>query len=145
MPYPSHQHRRIPTTRETIESEFARADGNVDVQGSYKKVVASTPKADVDHNVVDLHVELCCGCYWPDIEVGGVCAECVNEGVTPNVCKNHYFVCRCGTPCCWQHSKPTDDGPARLCARCHLREKNKQLKANVLDMLKRAARRIFFK
>ena len=95
MPYRSHQQRRVPTTRETIGSEFARADGNVDVQGSYKKAVGSTPDVDIDANVVHRKVELCCGCYWPDIEVGGVCAECVTEGVTPNVCKNTDAATRC--------------------------------------------------
>jgi len=145
MPYPSHHQRRMPTTREVVGAEFARADGQVETQGNYAKVTGTTPEADIDAQIIHRKVELSCGCYWPDVEVGGVCAECVKEGAWPNVCKTHYVVCDCGAPCCWKHSRPSDDEALRLCTRCHLREKNTTLKAAAFDMLGRAARRIFFK
>lgn len=145
VPYPPHHQRRVPTTRETVSAEFARADGNCETQASYAKVTGSTPGADIDAQVIHRKVELSCGCYWPDVEVGGVCAECTREGAGPNVCKDHYAVCICGAPCCWKHSRPMDDQAARLCSRCSLREKNKALKATVMDTLGRAARRIFLK
>ena len=145
MPYPSHHHRRMPTTRETVSTEFVRADGTRERQTRYEKMTGSTPVADLDSDANNRMVELPCGCYWPDVEVGGVCAECVREGTSPNVCKVHFTVCACGTPCCWKHSCPLEGQAARLCSRCHLREKNKALKAKVADIVGRAARRIFFK
>ena len=145
MPYPSRQQRHVPTTREIVAAEFARADGNVETQGSYAKIAGSSPEADIDAKVVHRKVELSCGCYWPNVEVGGVCAECAKEGTGPNVCRTHYVVCACGTPCCWKHSHPIDDQTTRLCARCHLRNKNQALMAAVLAMSGRAARHLFFK
>jgi hypothetical protein len=145
MPYPSRQQRRVPTTREAVSAEFARADGQVEAQSSYAKVTGSTPVADIDAQVINRKVELSCGCYWPDVEVGGVCGECTKEGNAPNVCKDHYVVCDCGAPCCWKHSHPVDDQTARLCPRCHLREKNKARKAAVLKAIGGAIRRLLFK
>ena len=145
MPYPSHQRRRRPTTREAVSAEFTRADGNVDTHGNYSKVTGSSPSADIDAQIVERKAELSCGCYWPDFEIAGVCAECVKEGIAPNVCKAHYAVCDCGTPCCWKHSHALEDQAKRLCERCHLREKNKAMKEAVIGTLGSLARRIFFR
>lgn len=145
MPYPSHQRHRMPTTRETTGAEFARADGQVETQDQYSKVTGSSPDADIDARIVHRKVELTCGCYWPDVEIGGVCALCIQKGTGANVCKTHYTVCDCGTPCCWKHSHATDDPKTRECERCHLREKNKAMKEAVLGFFGRLARRIFFK
>jgi len=143
MPYPSHSQRRVPTARSTMGAEFAHADGQLDAQAHFAEVIGSSPEADVDKQTVHRKVELSCGCYWPDAEVAGVCAECAASGAASNVCKKHYVVCDCGTPCCWRHSAPSDDGAKRLCSRCRLRAKNESLKTTVLNGLNAALRRIF--
>jgi len=145
VPYPSHHQRRVPTTRETEKCEFARTDGNLDTYGDYSKTMGSSPEADIDAEVVHRKVELACGCYYPDVPVGGVCAACASAGSSPNICVAHYVVCRCGTPCCWKHSHPLDDHAERLCGRCHVRENNKALKEALLEKLGRAVRSVFFK
>ncbi len=145
MAYQSHQPRRMPITREAVDAEFTRADGQSETQGNYAKVIGPSPNADIDAQIIHRKCELACGCYWPDVEVAGVCSGCIREAPSPNVCKSHFVVCDCGTPCCWKHSHPSNDGPSRKCDRCHLREKNKAMKAAVWDALCRAARRIFFR
>jgi hypothetical protein len=135
----------MPTTRETVAAEFIQANGKVEAQVDHSKTVSSTVDADIDAKVVYRKVEYSCGCFWPDVEPGGVCAECAKGDASPNVCKVHFVVCECGTPCCWKHSHLTEDRKASLCSRCHLREKNKAMKAAVLGALGRIARGIFFK
>ncbi|MBP7935818.1 MAG: hypothetical protein KA354_14315 [Phycisphaerae bacterium] len=144
MPYSPPPVRRVPVTRETVISEFTRGDGSQNTQGSFTKQTGPGPGVDVDVVVVNQKIELACGCYWPDAEVAGVCAECAKEGDRPNVCKTHYFVCACGTACCWKHSSPCDDGKTRICTRCHLREQNKAFKAAVTGKLAHAARWLFW-
>jgi hypothetical protein len=143
MPYPSYSQRRIPTTRATVGAEFAHADGRVDAEGNYAEVIGSSTEVDIDKQVIHRKVELSCGCYWPDADVAGVCAECVAEGTPSNVCKAHYVVCPCGTPCCWRHSHLLDDQTTRLCTRCYLRAKNKALATTILNGLGSAVRRFF--
>lgn len=145
MAYQSRQPRRTPTTREAVGAEFARADGNSETQGNYAKIIGASPNADIDAEIIHRKVELACGCYWPEAEVAGVCTACTSDAPSPNVCKAHFVVCECGTPCCWKHSHPTEDATRRVCDRCHLRGKNKATKAAVWDGLRRAARRVFFK
>lgn len=144
MPYSSARSWRTPANRETTATEFIRADGSREALGRCTKQTALNPDGDVDTVVVRYKAELACGCYWPDAEVGGVCTECAGERVNPNVCKAHYVVCQCGTPCCWKHSHPTDDGTTRICTRCHIRTRNKACKAAVVGALGRIARRLFF-
>ena len=141
----NNRQRRMPSTRESFFTEFGRADGHVDVEGIYAKVTGSSQRADIDVQATDRKTELSCGCYWPEVEVGGVCAECVREGSAANVCKTHVVVCSCGTPCCWKHSHPIDDQTSRLCNRCHLRQKNELLKAVALEVSVRLARGVFIK
>jgi len=143
--YSPHQQRRTSVTRETNVAEFTRADGCTDSHGRYTEQTSSSPDVDAERFVVDQKCELTCGCYWPDAEIAGVCAECVQEEVAPNVCKAHYVVCRCGTPCCWKHSHLTEDGQARLCTRCHIREQNKALKSALVSTVARVTRWIFVK
>jgi hypothetical protein len=124
-------------------AEFTHADGQVDLHGNYAEVLGASPEADVDKQVIHRKVELSCGCYWPDAEVAGVCAQCAAEGTASNVCKAHFVVCACGTPCCWRHSAPANDSLARLCERCQLRAKNKALAAAIQSGLRGVLQRIF--
>jgi len=145
MPYPPHHQRQMPIAKEEEKTEFTRADGSVEVQGSFTKTTGPVPDADIATQIAHRKTELSCGCYWPDVEIGGVCAECGQQGTSPNVCTRHFVVCGCGTPTCWKHSHASEGGTPRLCQACHRREKNKALKAAASDLLRRAARRIFFK
>jgi hypothetical protein len=145
MPYPSPQQRRIPTTRETVGAEFVRPNGKVETQVDHSKTIGSTVDADIDTQVVFRKVPYSCGCFWPEVDPGGVCAECAEGDASPNVCKVHFVVCECGTPCCWKHSHPTAERTARRCSRCHLRQKNEEMKTAVVGFLSRLARAVFFK
>lgn len=140
MPYPpGGTPPHVPTTREIVGTEFERADGTVDGHTHFAKVVGPSPAADLDAQVLQRKVELACGCYSPDAEVVGVCAACAAEGKTANVCKTHFAVCPCGTPCCWRHSRPTDDPTIRLCQRCSVSRKNDARSALAVDIVKRVA------
>jgi hypothetical protein len=141
QPFRPHQQ---PTAKKTVMAGFTRADGIRDEQGSYTKRMGPSLDADLDEIIVHEKTELACGCYWPDAQVGGVCPECIQDGGSPNVCKAHYLVCQCGTPCCWKHSSPLEDGKTRICSRCHIRAQNKAFKAAVVGALGRLARRVFF-
>lgn len=121
------------------------ADGKVEFQGSYTKVIGSTQEADIDAQAICCLVELTCGCYWSDVDVVGVCAECTSEGTGPNVCKAHFVVCDCGAPCCWKHSYASEEPTTRVCSRCHLREKYKAFRVWLLDSLGWITRLIFVK
>jgi hypothetical protein len=145
MPYPQNTGRRVPTIRQTISVQFTHADGQAKNHPENAKVVGSTPEADEDTFITDHKLELDCGCFYPNVEVGGVCAECVRQGLPANICKEHFVVCECGEPCCWKHSRPARDRKGSLCPRCHLREKNAAMLKSAADGIRRICRAIFFR
>lgn len=144
MPYPTYSGRRVPTTREVSRVEFKHADGQVETHSENAKVVGASPDADLDALVTTHKIELGCGCFYPEAHVAGVCAECVRQKLAANLCKMHFLVCECGEPCCWKHSRLTQDRTRSLCSRCHLREKNKTMFRAVLVTLRRLGRAIFY-
>lgn len=142
MPYQPRQPRRPPASKKTVRAAFTRTDGTRETQDSFTQWTGPTPDADLDDIVVHEKTELACGCYWPDAKIGGVCATCADEADTPNVCKTHHVVCKCGASCCWKHSRVQEDGTTRVCLRCHIRAENKAMKAAVVGALGRWARRV---
>jgi hypothetical protein len=135
----------MPITREVVMSEFNYADGAQGTQTSSTEIVGPGQNIDVDHVTIHENTELACGCFSPAAKIAGVCAECAREGHHPNVCTAHYVVCRCGTPCCWKHSRPVEDTAARICSRCQIKEQNKATKAAVVGGTKRALRWLLFR
>ena len=145
MPYPQNTGRRVPTMRQTHSVEFTRADGQTSNHPVNATIVGSTPQADHDTIVVVHQRELACGCFFPNIDVGGVCAECVRKALPAHICKEHFLVCECGEPCCWKHSQLAEDRKNSLCLRCHLRAKNATMLKSAADGLRRIGRAICFK
>lgn len=143
MPYRPFQPRRSVVTKETVAAEFTRADGSQSQHGSFSKSTGSSAQVDAEVQVVLQKMELACGCYWPDADVAGVCGECADKGDSPNVCKNHYYVCACGTPCCWKHSHPEKTGAGRLCTRCHIRAQNQARMTAITGAVGQLARFMF--
>ncbi len=141
MPYPSGgTPPGVPTTRETVSTEFERADGTIHGHTHFAKIVGPTPAADLDAQVLQRKVELACGCYSPHAEVVGVCSTCAVERKTADVCKAHFVICPCGATCCWRHSRPTDIPIFRICLRCVRHQKNVDREALTVDLVKRVAR-----
>lgn len=145
MPYPQNTGRRVPTTRQTHSVEFTRADGQTCNHPVNATIVGSTPQADHDTFVIDHQRELACGCIYPLVEVGGVCTECVRQGLLAQNCKEHFLVCECGEPCCWKHSRLAEDRSRSLCPRCHLRARNATMLKSAADGLRRIGRALLFK
>ena len=142
MPYQPRHPRQPTTTKTTVRGGFTRADGTRNTQDSFTQWTGMTPDADLDDIVVHEKTELSCGCYWPDAKISGVCAVCAEDKANPNVCRAHHVVCKCGTSCCWKHSRLQDDGTTRLCISCHIRAENKAMKAAVVGAVVRWARRV---
>lgn len=143
MPYPSGGPPRVPTTRQIVVTELEHADGQIEAQMVSAKIVGPSGVADVDSQAVQRQVELACGCYSPPAAVVGVCDACVQSGEGGNVCRAHYFVCCCGAPCCWRHSRATENPAVRFCERCHLRSKSAARSTCVGNLVRRAVKRIF--
>jgi hypothetical protein len=145
MPYPQNSPRQIPTTREADKVEFRHADGQAENFTQNCKTVGSSQNADHDAEITAYKLELGCGCYFPEHSVAGVCAECARQQIPANVCKSHYVVCECGEPCCWKHSRLSEDRGRSLCSKCRLREKNKTMFKSLYETVCRTARVIFFR
>ena len=144
MPYAPQPPRRDLNTQESVVVRFQRRDGQAEIHVSVQKTSRSSPQVDLDTQTLHQKVELGCGCYWPEVEVAGVCADCDEAGEPPNICQAHFVICRCGVSCCWKHSHPLDTGQGRLCRRCHRREQNQAFVAAVTAKAKGIARWIFF-
>lgn len=148
MPYqrPGHS-RQVPSVSKTVETQFVNSDLSPGVKSGYRERTMSSQTADID-TLKEYHkLELACGCYWPDSEIGGVCSECATSKSNANTCKAHLVTCPvCGAAVCWAHSRmfPDDSGP-RFCLACYRKHKRKALFHTVLSAFGCTIRLIFFK
>lgn len=144
MPYSSSGAGGVPAVRETAQTQFTRADGQVETHEQFHKISAVGPSGDVDSQTTECRHELACGCL-SDKQVGGVCSECAKTHVTAMVCKEHFVVCQCGEPCCWKHSRLSEKPPVSLCQRCHLRQRNKAMFQGLGLALSSIASKVLFR
>lgn len=132
----------IPSAKKEATTEFYDRDDKLGRSTGYSEHTRSTPEADIHTSKVYAKVELACGCYWPEREVGGRCARCASRHANADVCQQHHVICKsCGESCCWQHSRESkEDTSVRVCLRCHRKEKRRAL----LGWVGRILRDVFF-